>query len=156
MDMVLKTTIEQWGSIMSNESVLRGLRAKVKDLAIKKREIDKEVESLHVVIGVFERNEQSQDSLNKDSFGEKIGTAIYGILHNEGGPLHRSEILSRIQEQGIHVGGKNPVNSVGTYLSLDDRFVNVGRSMWDLAEREPESNTSHFIPTTPPLNIPTP
>ena len=113
MDMVLKTTIEQWGSIMSNESVLRGLRAKVKDLAIKKREIDKEVESLHVVIGVFERNEQSQDSLNKDSFGEKIGTAIYGILHNEGGPLHRSEILSRIQEQGIHVGGKNPVNSVG-------------------------------------------
>ena len=126
---------------MGNESILRGLRAKVKELETHKRDLDKEVASLHITIRVFERNEQSQDSPNKDSFGGRIGDAIYGILHNEGGPLHRSEIHSRIQEQGIHVGGKNPVNSVGSYLSLDDRFVNVGRGMWDLAEREPESNT---------------
>ena len=126
---------------MGNESILRDLRANVKDLETKKREIDKEVESLHVVIRLYERNGQSQDTLNKDSFAERISTAIYGILHDEGGPLHRSEIHSRIQGQGIHVGGKNPVNSVGSYLSLDDRFVNVGRGMWDLAERVPESNT---------------
>ncbi len=125
---------------MGNESILRGLRALVKDLETKKREIDKEVESLHVVIRVIERNGQSQDTLNKDSFAERIGTAIYDILHGEGGPLHRSEIHGRIQQQGIHVGGKNPVNSVGSYLSIDDRFVNVGRGMWDLAKRVPEND----------------
>ena len=126
---------------MSNESILRGLRAKVKDFEIKKREIDKEVESLHVVIRLFERNEQSQDTPNKDSFAERIGNTMYGILHNEGTPLHRMIILERIQEQGIYIGGKKPVNSVGSYLSLDDRFVNVGRGMWDLAERVPASDT---------------
>ena len=126
---------------MGNESILRDLRANVKDLEAKKREIDKEVESLHVVIRIYERNGQSPDTLNKDSFAERIGTAIYGILHDEGGPLHRSEIHGRIQEQGIHVGGKKPVNSVGSYLSLDDRFVNVARGMWDLAERVSEINT---------------
>ena len=126
---------------MSDESILRGLRAKVKNLEIKKREIDKEVESLHVVIRVFERSEQSQDTLPKDSFAERISNAMYVILHDEGGPLHRTVILERIQEQGIYIGGKKPVNSVGSYLSLDDRFVNVGRGMWDLAERVSESNT---------------
>ena len=50
-------------------------------------------------------------------------------------PLHRDVIHARVQERGIFVGGQKPVNSIGSYLSTDDRFSNVARGIWTLAEK---------------------
>ena len=42
--------------------------------------------------------------------------------------------LGRANERGIHIGGQNPVNTIGSYLSLDDQFKNVGKGIWTLGE----------------------
>ena len=63
---------------MGNESILRSLRAKVKDLETKKRDLDNEVASLHIAIRVFERNEQSQASTKIPSLK---GLALYMISY---------------------------------------------------------------------------
>ena len=62
----------------------------------------------------------------------EIPDAIYGILA-ESGALHRQEIYNRLSERGVQIGGQNPVNSMGVYLSRDARFESVGGGRWALA-----------------------
>ena len=121
---------------MSNESILRGIRAKVRELEKQKQELDKEVESLHISIRVFERDDaQQENDADKDTYYNTLTNAMYEILSEEGKPMHRADILVHVQARGIHVGGSNEIATVGSYLSRDPRFTNVGRSTWDLRER---------------------
>ena len=55
--------------------------------------------------------------------------------------MHRQIIYDRLKERGVHVGGQKPVNTIGSYLSVDPRFSNVGRGMWDLT-RGPKEDVS--------------
>lgn len=50
------------------------------------------------------------------------------------GPTHRDEIYKRIEEHGVHVGGANPINAVGSYLSRSERFVSNGHGVWGLVD----------------------
>ena len=63
------------------------------------------------------------------TFKQTITNAMYDILR-EHGPLHRNTILGKIQERGLHIGGG--VSTVGSYLSTDERFKNVGKGKWAL------------------------
>ena len=127
---------------MSRESTIRDLRVKVKQLEAKKREIDKQVENLHGAIRVFEQNGDAEDE-GRSSYEREMSDAMFDILTDER-PLHRNIILDRVQERGIQVGGRKPVNTIGSYLSIDDRFSNVARGIWTLAE-EPQSDISAEI-----------
>ena len=131
---------------MSRETTIRDLRSKVRQLEGKKRDLDKEVEALHVAIRVFEQNGQSRERQGS-SYARELTDAMADILGTER-PLRREVILERLQERGIHVGGAKPVNSIGSYLSTDDRFRNVGKGLWMLAvkpsvvdERRDEEST---------------
>ena len=117
---------------MSRESTIRDLRVKVRQLETKKREIDKQVENLHGAIRVFEQNGDAEHG-DKSPFAQEVGGAMFDILTDER-PLHRKVILTRVRQRGIHLGGQNPVNTIGSYLSIDDRFKNVGRGIWTLKE----------------------
>ena len=121
---------------MSRESTIRDLRVKVRQLEAKKREIDKQVENLHGAIRVFEQNEGAEHG-DKSPYAQEVSNAMFAIL-TEQRPLHRDDILARIQERGIHIGGQKPVNSIGSYLSLDARFSNAGKGIWTLGE-EPQA-----------------
>ena len=61
---------------------------------------------------------------------------IYNILCEER-PLHRRDLLDRVRSLGIYVGGENPMNTFGAYLSQDKRFVSVGKGVWTLVEEPP-------------------
>ena len=117
---------------MSRESTIRDLRVKVKQLEAQKREIDKQVENLHGAIRVFEQNVDAEDE-GRSSYEREVSDAMSDILTDER-PLHRNVILDRVQERGIQVGGRKPVNTIGSYLSIDDRFKNVSRGVWTLAD----------------------
>ena len=71
---------------------------------------------------------------------KRVTDAIEQILRGEQ-PLHRQNILARLETKGIYVGGANPINSLSAYLSQDDRFVSVGRGQWSLAETDDTSET---------------
>ena len=72
------------------------------------------------------------------TFKQKITDAIHEVLND--GPLHRRVILESVATRGVHVGGG--VHTVGAYLSVDDRFENVGKGIWGLKTPEPSNNGS--------------
>ena len=96
------------------------------------------VESIREVIAMYEEeqaaNAKSATPRN-GTFGAQLNDAIEAILREES-PLHRKVVLERVIARGIHVGGKNPMNKMSTYLSQSDRFKPDGRKsgVWTLVE----------------------
>lgn len=130
---------------MSRESTIRDLRAKIRQWEVQKRRIDEELAAMHTALRVFENmgvqmGGQDEVTSRHSSYSIELTNAIHDILVHER-PLHRSTIRDRVEERGIYVGGTNPINSIGSYLSIDDRFKNVGRGLWTLTE-EPTSHKS--------------
>jgi len=118
---------------MSKESTIRDLRARAKKLEATKRQIDKDVEAIFTTLRIFENDRACGVSREKtSSHAQELTDTIFDILTTSR-PLHRKNIFELLKVRGIHVGGQIPVNTVGSYLSTDDRFKNVGRGIWDLA-----------------------
>ena len=132
------------------------LRALVKEWESKKHKIEKELEALHTAIRINQERGNSVDASDRrtSTYAQELTDAIYDTLLSER-PLHRMDILGKVAERGIHVGGTKPVNSIGSYLSTDPRFKNCGRGLWTLAE-EPQAGISlaGSIPDMPSFNIP--
>ena len=128
---------------MSRESTIRDLRVKARQLEQMKRAIDKQVEAIYTTLRVFELNgDETLESVSE--YAQEITDAMYDVLLIER-PLHREIILTRVQERGISIGGEKPVNTIGSYLSRDDRFRGAGnKGFWTLAEEphpEPSDET---------------
>ena len=124
---------------MGQQSTAVDLRALLKELEAKKQKIDKEFEALHIVIRLNQERSSGIDASGRraSTYAQELTDAIYDILLSER-PLHRMSILGKVTERGVHVGGSKPVNSIGSYLSTDQRFKNCGRGMWTLTE-EPQA-----------------
>ena len=58
---------------------------------------------------------------------------IFQILKEEGRPLHYSPLLTKLQQRGILIGGKDPRNTLLAHLSQDHHFKNVSPGVWGLA-----------------------
>ena len=74
--------------------------------------------------------------------GIEITNAIYAIL-KESGAMHRQDIHTRLAVRGVKIGGQNPVNSMGAYLSRDPRFQSLGGGLWDLAQPPTTETDNH-------------
>ncbi|MDP9370807.1 MAG: winged helix-turn-helix domain-containing protein [Chloroflexota bacterium] len=61
--------------------------------------------------------------------------ALFEILRDAGRPMHSRDLLASLEERGVQVVGKDPVNNVRSHLSHDTRFRSVGGGEWDLASR---------------------
>lgn len=116
---------------MSRLATIRQLKKELVILEGKKLEIDKQVEAVHATIQYLESSPEDPGA-GASRHAEGIRDAIHEVLVAER-PLHRKDIHDRLVAMGIHIGGNNPVNNVGAHLSLDPRFKNVGKGIWDLA-----------------------
>ena len=135
---------------MNTSTLLRELRRRARELDQQYTQVSQDREYIHGVIAMLER--ESGDESNTDSVGshtDVVTDAIADILTEEGKPLHRSVILERIQAKGIYVGGHKPVNTLGSYLSLDPRFMVVGRGVWALVDSPKESDESEHSGSRP-------
>ena len=64
---------------------------------------------------------------------EEIREAVVVLLMENGEPVHRKTMLEQLEEYGIHVGGKVPVNSLSSTLSRFSKdFVPHGQGVWGL------------------------
>ena len=75
---------------------------------------------------------------NPKSFSSQLRYAIFRVLANER-PLHRDDILERVEDQGLVVPptkNKKPVNQVGNALSREEMFCNYNgmQGWWTLTE----------------------
>ena len=140
---------------MVNESTISDLKAAIKRLEVEKERIEEQRRALVTTLAYFEGHEGETQppmalpsapiptQIHLESAEEVSGAqrqraasdlrdAMAEILADEG-PLHRREVYDRLVERGVYVGGQDPVNNVGAHMSIDSRFVNVGRGLWDLA-----------------------
>ena len=117
---------------MVNESTIRGLQAAIRRLEAEKREIQRQHDALVTALRYLEESEQVATPPRQRT-EKNMRVAVAEILAVEG-PLSRRDIHDRLLEQGVHVGGRDPVNNVGAHLSIDPRFVKMGGGLWGLAE----------------------
>lgn len=117
---------------MGKKDVDHALRALAVRLESDRCKLDKDIASIYAAIRI--NNVQGDDSITarvRSGFAQELTDVMYEILQAER-PLHRNDILSRVKERGIHIGGQKPINSIGSYLSTDARFKNVSRGTWTL------------------------
>ena len=128
---------------MAKQTTIRDLRDALRDVEVRKRQVDEEYRALAATLRYFESLEQEQPRSQYPSgaqprvpsrgYSFELRNTMYEILTDEG-PLHRTEIYERLAARGISVHGRDPVNAVGAHLSADPRFENVGRGEWDLSD----------------------
>ena len=87
--------------------------------------------------------------------GMTIADAAFTILTRAGGgPLHLSDILNRIQDEGLaELRGQTPQLSLASIMLRDGRFLNLGKNTWVLAAADPDGNNDD---PTPPAELPEP
>lgn len=79
--------------------------------------------------------EGKQDSKSGPST-EDIRDAAIAILSEHGEPMHRKDIFQQLVIQGIHIGGRDPVASLGTVLSRCSKdFHPYGKGIWGLKSK---------------------
>jgi hypothetical protein len=88
-----------------------------------------------------------------------IADAAFTILRRAGGgPLHLSEVLRRIQAENLaNLGGQTPQLSLASILLRDERFQNLGKNTWVLANIEPDPDPAPDLIDLPepPTRTPT-
>ena len=108
-------------------------------------ERQRELETIEHAMNVVEANMASGQAHQAGSFTAAVKHAIQEILRNEG-PLHRSEVLSRLEDQGLmFTHHKNPVNAVASFLSQTPNVTGDGKGNWDSTERKEVSHESEEI-----------
>ena len=124
---------------VTTRQTLEGLQQTRDRLAAQRDDLN---ERLAVIDAAMQEVRQTGDTVAPTlRGGERRGRlvdAIDAILRAER-PMHRQDILARLEEQGVYVGGNSPINSLSAYLSQDARFVSIGRGQWRLAD-EPETD----------------
>ena len=116
---------------MSNEHTIRDLQAMRASREADRRRAEQAIEALDIAIAMFQGD--TAPTPRRRSHSASLVDAMYDILVRER-PLHRNILLERVKEAGFHVGGETPVGAIGSYLSRDQRFKNIGRGLWTLTE----------------------
>ena len=142
---------------MAYESTINDLKAAISRLETEKRHIDEQLHALDSSLRYFESMQASsyqpspQSQVPTQARSESSGRAQYQGADNNlrdamaeilaaEGPLHRREIYDRLVRLGVPIGGQEPINNVGAHLSIDSRFENVGRGVWQLSEPGEEAD----------------
>ena len=125
---------------MNKEQTKRDLRAMLKRLDGLRDKVEEQRAAIRGALEVYEHGLDDVMADFKDMYEElpkpeswtgAVGDGIQSILLLDR-PLHRKDILSRLLEQGYHIGGKNPVDSVSAHLSTAPRFKSLGNGEWTL------------------------
>lgn len=123
-------------NIPDPETIILGLREVIRQREGQRQNLDEEIRAFTETVRFLEASSEPPvvaPRRRAGSHGAELTDAVEKTLLAER-PLHRKTILERVSDAGFYIGGANPLASLGSYLSLDERFVNVGRGMWTLSK----------------------
>jgi hypothetical protein len=121
-----------WWKQLASEKVK--LRKQYEPLSKRLSEVDNKLYRLESLIRAEEGEEQGARKI-KEAWSQMEGGSeiiaidrkppdvAYDILIQVAKPLHYRELLQKIGEQGIRVGGQDPGSTLIAYLGRDKRFV---------------------------------
>ena len=123
-------------TIQDIKAAIGGIDDEIRGMDERKAELLRQRGALVTTLQFFGEDDGVPDSprtpVVRSLWTSEIPDAIHGILE-EAGTLHRQDIYERLEEMGARIGGQNPVNGMGVYLSRDPRFESLGGGMWTLA-----------------------
>lgn len=125
-------------NIPDPETIILGLREEIRQREERRQKLDAEIWVFAEAVRFLEESSEPPvvaPRRRAGSHGAELTDAIERTLLAER-PLHRKAILERVTAAGLYIGGTNPLTVLGSYLSLDKRFKNVGRGMWTLSEKQ--------------------
>ena len=151
-------TYDVLGGSTVYESTIRDLKVAIDRLQAEKQRIDEQVQALESSLRYFESQERgdappppdatlpNSNQTRLEAVGQEprqgadssLRDAIADILSVDG-TLHRRDIYERLVNRGVQIGGQNPISNVSAHLSIDSRFENVGRGLWQLAKQDEEA-----------------
>ena len=94
---------------------------------------------------IREAKEEVQNANDRTITAPQKGTVKANVTNTaeaiirEGGPIHRRELLSLLDERGVIVGGEDTMANMSAYLSRDSRFVASGTGIWRLVEQQEQA-----------------
>ena len=115
----------------------------------KRVEIDRDIAELEKFLGV---HHEQKTAHAEGTYTAEITAAICEVLSNADAPLHRNEVLTRLEEREFFVSGKDKLGALSAYLSRDERFTPVGKGMWGLTadiNKSTESGWSELVQLAP-------
>ena len=122
-------TIQTLGAIMHLKEARRDV------LISELEEIEASIEILHDSMREVElADERIVTAPQQGTIQRQLLSFLFHLLDCEG-PMHRRDLLTRARQGGIHVGGKDPINQMSSYMSKDDRFVADGQGTWSLSDK---------------------
>lgn len=82
---------------------------------------------------VLEMLEGKSGTDGDDVQPKQIRNELVEILADLKHPVHYGELLGRLKDRGLSVGGKDPLRNIAAHLSNDERFRSSGNGLWGLA-----------------------
>ena len=85
----------------------------------------------NMMIEVIEKTQAKADALKAEGFPAKVTNAIHQILYDEG-PMHRTEVMQRLQDMGLEFTGVRPViEQVASFLTAAPRARSLRNGIWE-------------------------
>lgn len=101
-----------------------------------KADIMEQFESVKAKLDAVELLIASQDGSEPGALVatvEEARQACIEILGEVGMPIHRKTLLEMLEDRGVYLGGKVPVNNLGSILSRFSKdFESHGQGMWSI------------------------
>lgn len=122
---------------MKINAVKEGLRETISEMEIDYVRLGKDIATLKHALSVFEERSVNDGDVppTESSYAAMMRDAIGAVLREQQ-PLHRGEILRRLEARDFPLTAKDKMRSVGHHLTVSNLFVNVieGKGYWALRE----------------------
>ena len=120
---------------MAGHRATYDIDALIEELTAKRRRLDADIATLEAtqrVFDVYRAQEQLAfpqltDCASAPTFAETVGNAIEEVLLAER-PLHRKEILARVEAKGLHIEAEKRLHYFGTFLTNGERFITESKA----------------------------
>ena len=113
----------------TDTSASKWLRELIVELAGERTRVDELIAAAQLLADYQNSKTPRQPAASQ----EDIVRGAVDILLKHEEPIHRRIIHEELRDQGIHVGGKDPVANLGAILSRQSKvFDSVGNGVWGL------------------------
>ena len=125
--------VSRQATVKSLNAVASYLEQQAEELRQELTAVETELRDVRSAIEITHRIDDSVFRARKraGTYESELTEAIVAELQKEQ-PLHREDLLHRVEEAGVHIGGQHPLDNMATYLTRDPRCTSVGSGYWAL------------------------
>ena len=126
---------------MDRERTRQDIRARIATLDSLIERATQKKDALCVSLEMFDDNLQKHfediftalgDEPHPETQAASMSEAITKVLVEAGEPVHRRDVRDGVIRMGVHIGSKDALNAVSSYLSNGKNFRSLGQGFWDL------------------------